>query len=467
MLYTTLKALFNLLTKVFYRSITVENADRVPQKGPVILVSNHPNTMMDPVLLTLGSGRNPHFLGKSTLFNSKISRWFFGQGKVIPVYRKMDAEKEMHRNTQSFERCYEVLEQGEAIVIMPEGISQMDGTIHPLKTGTARIALNTEARNDFSLGVTIVPAGINYADPTRFNQDVYCRFGKPIEMKAFQSLYQEDEVEAVYQLTEQIQEALQKLTTTVKAPETATLLDHLNMVYKQELITDMGLENPSKHDEFAVTRGMADAIDWFYENEPKRTAELQHELRSYLAKLEGLQLRDDLLTTREGKRTFLRRLWQGIEVLFGFPVYVYGLINNLIPYRIPRLVVKRLKPSKEFRSTYVIVSGLVAYVIMYILQTVLVFHWVGNVWIALIYLVSLLPSGKFALYYKRLLANYRQHLRLFTLLSKRKTLFMDIIHDRVELINALGEARRLYVSRQEESMEEKPGSKTGGDDLET
>ena len=76
MFYAFFKGLFFLLFKFFYKEIHLENVDRVPQEGPLILVSNHPNTMMDPVMLALYSGRNPYFLGKSTLFKTRFTNWF-------------------------------------------------------------------------------------------------------------------------------------------------------------------------------------------------------------------------------------------------------------------------------------------------------------------------------------------------------------------------------------------------------
>ena len=154
------------MVNVFFRRIHVEHKDRVPKKGPVILAANHPNTMMDPLMVALLCGRNPHFLGKSTLFKSPIAKRFFGSVHVLPVYRKQDAEAEMGNNAQVFEKCYQSLEAGNALVIMPEGISQMDGTLHAIKTGTARIGLGAEVRNAFELGIQIVPAGINYSSPT-------------------------------------------------------------------------------------------------------------------------------------------------------------------------------------------------------------------------------------------------------------------------------------------------------------
>ena len=449
MLYIFLKYLAILMVKIFYRRIDVENRDRVPQTGPVILAANHPNTMMDPVLVALLSGRNPYFLGKSTLFNSRFNTWFFNATHVLPVYRKQDAEIEMGKNAEIFEKCYRALEDDNALVIMPEGMSQMDGTLHEIKTGTARISLGAEARNAFELGIKIVPAGINYSSPTDFFGDVQCRFGRPIDLQDYRELFEKDEYEAVYLITDLIREALAKLTTAVKEPEAADVLKRLKQIYQLELAVDLGLQDDLHKHDFSVTRGMADAIDWYYKQDPQRFRALDQQMKTYLAKIKGLELRDDLLSAARGQRTLVKRVLGFIDIVLGAPLYIWGMVNNYLPYRIPRWVVQILKPSLEYLSTFKMLSGFVAFLIFYGLQGWLIWWLTGSGGWTVIYLISLLPAGRFALYYHDTIRRYRQHLRIFTLFIRRKTLMYEIIQERLQLIEALDAAKELYMNRVE------------------
>jgi len=448
------------MATVFYRSIHVENKDRVNKKGPVILVANHPNTMMDPLLVTILCGRRPHFLGKSTLFNTRIAKIFFRRVNVIPVYRKQDAEAEMGKNAQVFERCFQSLEDGNALVIMPEGVSQMDGTLHEIKTGTARIGLGAEARNAFNLGIKIVPAGINYSSPTEFFSDVHCRFGRPIDLSEYQDLYKKDEYEAVYEVTNQIRDALAKLTTTVESSESANVLKNLKKIYKAELAVDLGLDENLKQHDFAMTRGMADAIDWYATEHPDLFEQMDKRMTHYLAKVEGLELRDELLSTAHGHRTIGRRLLGLLGVITGLPIYLWGVINNYLPYRIPAQLVKILGTSQEYLSTIKMLSGLVVFGLFYTLQSLGIWFLTGSGMITTLYVVSLLPAGRFARYYHDTMLRYRQHIRIFTLFIKRKTLMYEIIQERLDLINALDQAKAEYMDR----MEEGSGSSVGVDD---
>lgn len=451
MLYHFLKFLFFPIVYIFYRRIYVEHRERIPVKGPVILASNHPNTMMDPLLVALFSGRNPHFLGKSTLFKTRIARWFFRTVHVLPVYRKEDAPTEMGKNVHMFEKCYQSLEAGKALVIMPEGISQMDGTLHQIKTGTARIGLGTEARNAFKLGVQIIPAGINYEAPTQFFANVHCRYGRPIDLREYQDVYEQDEYEAVYQVTNRIRDALEKLTTTVDNSETAEVLKNLSTIYKMELAVDLGFTDEKTGYDFSVTRGMADAINWYYTHHLEDFTKLDNQMSSYLAKIEGVELRDDLLSTARGQRTVAKRALGLLGAILGFPIYLWGLINNFLPFKIPIRLALLLGATKEYMSTYKILLGVVVFSLFYTAQGILVWRLSqSGVWTTL-YILSLLPAGRFALYYHDTMQRYRQHIRIFTLFLRRKTLLYDIIQERAELIAALNAAKEKYMNEEEES----------------
>jgi len=463
MLYRILKLLFIFLIKVFFRRIHVEHRERVPVTGPVILVSNHPNTMMDPLLVALLSGRNPHFLGKSTLFASRIARWFFASVHVLPVYRREDAEQDMSKNTEIFQRCFESLAAGNALVIMPEGISQMDGTLHEIKTGTARIGLGAENQYNFELGVQIIPTGINYSSPTDFFSDVHCRFGRPITLDDLQELYRKDAYEAVYQVTNQIRDALEKLTTSVASPESAEVLQNLQEIYKLELTVDPNIQGDQSNQNFSVTKGMAEAINWYQRLHPAEFRKLDGRMTAYLAKIEGLELRDDLLSTARGQKTVLKRFLGMLGALGGLPFYLWGLLNNYIPFRFPAWLVTRLATEIEYLSTIKMLSGFFMFGFSYTLQGLLVWYFTGSgTWTA-IYLISLIPAGRFALYYHDIMQRYRQHLRIFTLFLKRKTLMYEIIQERMALIEALDAAKVEFMER----AENKSGSRVGKDDSET
>ena len=171
----SMTALARLLVRVFFRSIEVEGGDRLPASGPVVLVANHTNGLVDGLLLMTALRRYPRFLGKSTLFKIPPLWPFLKLAGVIPVYRTIDAEAGDH-NVSAFAISHALLEQGGMVAVFPEGISHDEPALQPLKTGAARIALEA-AHGGGADGLVTVAVGLVYDAKARFRSRALVRVG--------------------------------------------------------------------------------------------------------------------------------------------------------------------------------------------------------------------------------------------------------------------------------------------------
>ncbi|MFI5244804.1 MAG: 1-acyl-sn-glycerol-3-phosphate acyltransferase, partial [Gemmatimonadales bacterium] len=87
-LYHAMPAISNLACRVYYR-LTVGGA-RVSPDGPVLLVANHTNSLMDPPLVVVAAQRTVRFMAKSTLFTHPGISWLVKAVGSVPVYRQQD-----------------------------------------------------------------------------------------------------------------------------------------------------------------------------------------------------------------------------------------------------------------------------------------------------------------------------------------------------------------------------------------
>ncbi len=445
MLYRLIKLIAIRAIKLFYSRVNVKNLKYVPGDGPVIFAANHPNTMMDPLLIGYATPRNLHYLAKSTLFKRTFSSWFLTKVKIIPVYRREDAAEQMGKNVTTFEKCYQLLESGRSVLIFPEGISMTDRTLNRIKTGAARIGFGTEVRNDFQTGVKIIPVGLNYSDVVRFRSDVYIRFGQPIELAEYTEVFREDEVEAVHLVTQRIETALQKLTTTLQELDLEGIIEGLETIYKRELIVDVGLEIRDKNDDFAVTKGLIKAVEWFYEHQPERVENFKKLMSRYLNNLDHLDLKDEFLSPVRKSVNLWRRIWAFSYLILGFPFYIYGLINNYLPYQIPRWYTNRYVAKLEWYAPMKLIAGAGVFLCYYGLLITLVALLTGNAWIAIVYSITLIPSGNFVLNYMIRANKYRQHLKFISIFYKKRALIFNIIEQRMQLIGFLNDAKKDYL----------------------
>jgi len=203
-------------TAVFFRDVEVVGADRLPRAAPLVMLANHVNNLIDPMLMLGYLGRRPRFLGKSTLWSHPVVAPLVLLIGALPVYRRRDGEP-VERNFETFARCRTVLAQGGTVALFPEGGSHNEPRPRPLKTGAARIAL--EAAEAGAAGLRVVPVGLVYEDKQRFRSRVLVQVGEPIDPAPELALYATDPRAAVRALTARIAAALEAVTAPFSSQE--------------------------------------------------------------------------------------------------------------------------------------------------------------------------------------------------------------------------------------------------------
>ena len=164
-----------------YRSVEVYVDDRVPRTGPVVAVSNHFGGFADPLLLMSVMERVPRIVARDKIWDVPIAGRAMKAIGGIPVHKPAEHHGPTS-NEEMFGAAYEALEQGEVVLIYPEGITVDDPSIAKIKTGAARIALG--ARSSGVENIQIVPAGIHYEDKAALRSRVFINIGAPFDLDA-------------------------------------------------------------------------------------------------------------------------------------------------------------------------------------------------------------------------------------------------------------------------------------------
>jgi glycerol-3-phosphate O-acyltransferase/dihydroxyacetone phosphate acyltransferase len=172
-------SLARLVSRAWFRRIEVVGMEEIAGRCPVIIVANHANGFVDPVLVMATSPRPVRFLAKATLWKVPGVKWLMAFAGVLPVHRAQDTG-----GTQGNERMFAASERelahDGAVALFPEGTVNDALRLLPLKTGAARIALG--AREEGAEGLCIVPVGLLYEDKTRPRTRVLVRAGNRIDL---------------------------------------------------------------------------------------------------------------------------------------------------------------------------------------------------------------------------------------------------------------------------------------------
>lgn len=385
--------LARLLAAVFFRSVEVTGAERVPLRGPVLFVANHGNSLVDPLLLLARLPRRVRFLAKHTLWHNPAVRPLVSLAGAIPVFRRQDGA-ESARNDETFAQCHAELAAGGAVALFPEGISYHAPALQPLKTGAARIALGAP-RTHGPQGLRIVPVGLTFEDKAAFRSRALLVVGEPIDPGPEQALAARDEREAVRALTARIEAGLRAVTLNFASFDESQVVERVAELFAEDARAmpgeaELGARFPLLQ---AFGAGYADARA----RQPGRVARVEALVREYDALLEQSGLRDDQLVAIYPRRLAAHYVaTRAPSLALALPVAAVGTLLNYLPYRVPGLVAGLVRRQGDLPATYKILCGLALAPLCWALEAAAAFALAGP-WAAAAVAVAAPVSGWYAL----------------------------------------------------------------------
>jgi predicted Zn-dependent protease with MMP-like domain len=380
------------------------------------------------------------------LFNGALAKWLLPKLNIIPVYRKQDDPTQMSKNADTFKKCFEHLESGGAILIFPEGVSITERKLKPIKTGAARIALGAEARNNFKLDVKIVNIGLNYADPHKFNRDLFINIESPINASSYEERFKQNEFNAAEELTEAIRQQLENVVISIQDKKVDTLVKNIETLYKHDLKKARGISGTDTESEFSITQNIIKAVNYYTETDPEFVDRMRNRIQNYFNSLHEFNIEDEDLSRNRTHRSFLgSNLISLLFLITGFPIYLYGLINNFFPFEIPGFLADKISKSKDFKGAIGMVLGMFTFIIFYIIQISLVQYFFQNGIVTILYGLSLPVSGAFTYYYWHTFDKIRAKWLLISLFYKRSTAIASLIAERENIINEFNKMRSDFL----------------------
>jgi len=437
MLYYILKYLVKATLWVFFRKLTTVYQSTFNDKGPMIILANHPSTFLDPLIIASITKRKVYFLAKGSMFSNFLVRFIFRQFNMIPVYRAQDDATQMGKNTETFDKCYEHLEKGGVILLFPEGVSITEKKLKPIKTGAARIALGAEARNQFTLGVKIIPIGLNYENPHQFRKNVVVNIGEPIEAAAFKNEYEKQSHQAATLLTETIKTKLEELIIDINEKEHEQLSDDLFEIYRHTLDKDKKSLKEITLADFDLQKKIAVGVQHYAFHQRERYQSMRQRVLNYQTMLSQLNISsNEFSTTQQSKSTF----WQIASLISLLPLFIYGFIFNYLPFIVAPLIAKKISKDLEYQGPISMIAGMFLYLINYSLLACLFFTFISPSWLVVVFTVSLFLSGLIAYWYAQTFLVVQNKWRLMQLFFKKKSLIAKLIVERETIIEEIEKA---------------------------
>ncbi len=200
MFYWLVSYLLWVLFKIFF-SLEVEGLKNIPQKGAVLIVSNHLSYLDPPLFGASIKRRKLNFIARKSLFKFPLFAVLIRCLGAFPMKRDGPDQR-------AFRRIFEILKREGTLLLFPEGTRSKDGKLQKGKPGVGMIALKSRAK--------VIPAlivGSNDALPidakmVRFRK-IKVRFGKSLSLGKF---YNQKRGKEIYeQVSEEIMRGIKEL----------------------------------------------------------------------------------------------------------------------------------------------------------------------------------------------------------------------------------------------------------------
>lgn len=422
-------------TRLFYRFEVRGPAP--PGTGPLLLLANHPNSLVDPALVSAAAGRRVRFLAKAPLFAHPLVGWLVRGSGAIPVYRRQDDPTLSQRNVEMFAAVFSALSEGAAIGIFPEGLSHSQPSLADLKTGSARLALGFAARSGRQLAV--VPTGLVFRDKGRFRSQAMAVHGEPIVWTDLARCGDED-VEAVRELTRRIEAGLRQVTVNLESWEDQPLVEGARDIWAAEIAA--GIENL---DPLTPTQTSAAILSELRARPTPDSIALAREVTTHCRRLARLGLKPEDLGARVDLRSALR--WSASRVVwFGPPAAltaVTGFLIYLAPYHLTALLTRLAGPPANQQSTFKVLIGALVYFLWVLAVGVASGFGFGVGW-GLMALALLPAIGIAGMWIRERWRGYWGDMRRFFLIRSRR-----------QLIRQLEERQKGLARRLDELVEDR------------
>ena len=430
MLYRILKLIIGLGIRSYYREIRILNREHLDQDGPVILIANHPNTLMDAWIMGYINKRRVHFMAKATFFNSPLKRKLLGALGMIPINRKTDGAVSGIANKDSFEACYSLLERGEILVVFPEGTSFLERRLRELKTGTARIALEVESRNNGELGLQVIPVGLNYLSADTFRGRVMVHVGKPVPVEAFLAEYKTNQGIAAKKLTERFRSELSRVFVTMNDNLKEQLVQQLTYLFDSRYTEERGVKQT-----IGVLKDVQHRLDEITLTSPWKIDEIHEKAGDLVRTLNFFGVRPDFLDRPYRASLYLRQTIQScLFLLLTIPLFLFGFLHNFLPYYGIGRLVPRITREAEYHAPLAVLLGLLLYPLTYILWCVLFNFLFDPSWpVLLLYGASLPLTGLFAHFFLKYVRHLLSKQQFSRFARRRKVVFAQLKTQRSEL----------------------------------
>jgi glycerol-3-phosphate O-acyltransferase/dihydroxyacetone phosphate acyltransferase len=370
---------------------------------------------MDGILVGSYLPQPLHFLMRADMFKKPFARFCLRELNVAPVYRLEEGLENVHKNLETFTGIYNILKENGNLVVFSEGICVQEKRLQKLRKGTARMAFGAEEK--YGIDVHIVPVGINYTYPSKFRKEVMINFHEPFSIKELKDIYKTNPAKALLIFNEKVDASLRKEVIIIEDSANDWLAEHLLIMVRNNYILPLFRWRFDTDTRRFLEKTLCDKINYLGKTSVENLDALKGNTKNYFEILAKNRLRDENLA---------RKLDYGLLRYFALvaflPIFIVGLITNLIPFIVPKFICGKFIKDLRFYSSVYVSTGTILYLLYFPVILILAGIFFGLSGFLPALLIPL--TGYMVLFYQEIFLERFRNIK-FLLKSKRKPMVIS------------------------------------------
>ena len=345
MIYKLIRPIFRLASKLYFRKIYIDGLENIPEGKPVILVSNHPTAFLEPCLYACFLPLDLHFLVRGDLFSKNWLSWLLKGTNQIPIFRHKDGLNNVRKNLMTQEAVKSLFAAKKCLLMFPEGHTQENLYLKPLKKGLARFSFM-----DHGADVEILPVGINFDRNVKFNSKVSLVVGQALNVNEFRNQEFETDARMSQALLKEVAERMKKCIRHIDNEERESLIHEsfsfMDTERKESVIPTVSYSK----DVFLEEKEMAASID--------KDDRIYEKIQKFFRKTKNSNIA-------------VPNYIDSIFMLLLLPIFSLGILIHGLPVLFVRNFIRNKITAHEFKSPVFLSALILLYLIFILLSIIL------------------------------------------------------------------------------------------------
>ncbi|MDR0560766.1 MAG: 1-acyl-sn-glycerol-3-phosphate acyltransferase [Prevotellaceae bacterium] len=434
--------LFKLYVKfMFYccynRKMYVVGRENIPQNCPLLIVSDHQNSMNDALALLYAiknrrGKRKIRAITRADAFDipylGTVMHWL----GLLPAFRISYGVENLSGNMHAFSEASDELLKNGTVFIYPESGHQDKHWLGNFTYGYLRLAFEAAEKCNFEKEIYILPSCNHYTGYFAEKEDVLIKFGKPVPISQYYERYKIKPRTVQKELNADIHQKVSELMLDVRDLDNYRAIDFIRNTYGIKYAEYNGFDPENLAEKLISDKQLCSRLETL---KTANEAEIQSVYDSFSAlstKIDELGIEDRFFDKKiSGVAVFAKMLLHAVAL----PLYLIACIANFTVIYPPKLINRKVHDYMLHASVKVAVACLAGIPLANIIVFLSVGLTTGSVFAAITGVAVLPFLYIFAVCFDKAHSNCRKELRFCKLLKQGK--LNDLMRLRTETRNTL------------------------------